>query len=590
MYCGNGGVAGDSGRNLMQPATTADLRGDVNLTRLLWTGDDYTLCLSGSKVSGTGNCTPTPIAVVPTCSTASGLMTLSTTTSGAAIYYTISTLWPGGTYPVTTGSPGTPVTGALTYSAPFAVTNGQVVRAQAVLSGSTPSDVALCPVGSSPSFSAAATPVVTPNGGSYSGSVSLSSTTPGAIIYYTTDGSTPTNASSIYVRAFDVSPSVSNSVTLQAIAYAYGFALSSVQSATFTSSLPSAGTPTFSPTAGTYSSAQSVTISSSTSGSTIYYTTDGSTPTTSSAVYSSAIAVSATETVKAFAAASGYANSPVASAAYTINIPQAATPTLNPGTGTYTSAQSVTISSSTSGSTIYYTTDSSIPTHSSNVYSSAISISSTETIKAIASASGYSDSSIGSAVYTMDIPITQASDNFQRTNGALGSNWDCTGSSDLSIVSDAVENASMPNIETCRWIGAGSGGWTANQYAQVDWNNAGRGPALILRATGSYAAVTLTAYEVVFNSSNTINFNKFVNNSFSTIYTAYPVSIPSGTVTIKFAAVGSVLTVYANGTQVATYTDSSISGAGDLQIGLNSADWGIGVDAQTSWGATTRLK
>ena len=81
---------------------------------------------------------------------------------------------------------------------------------------------------------------------------------------------------------------------------------------------PTCATPTFSPSEGTYSEAQSVTLSCETSGSTIYYTTDGSTPTTNSTVYSGAINVSSTTTIKAIAAASGYENSEVATATYTI--------------------------------------------------------------------------------------------------------------------------------------------------------------------------------------------------------------------------------------------------------------------------------
>jgi len=79
-----------------------------------------------------------------------------------------------------------------------------------------------------------------------------------------------------------------------------------------------AATPTFSPVAGSYGSAQKVTISDTTSGATIYYTTNGTTPTTSSSVYSSPITVSATETVEAIAVETGYGNSAVGSAAYTI--------------------------------------------------------------------------------------------------------------------------------------------------------------------------------------------------------------------------------------------------------------------------------
>ena len=81
---------------------------------------------------------------------------------------------------------------------------------------------------------------------------------------------------------------------------------------------PTCATPTFSVAAGQYLSAQSVTLSCTTENSTIYYTTDGNDPTTSSSVYSSAIAVNADMTIKAIAAASGYDNSSVASASYII--------------------------------------------------------------------------------------------------------------------------------------------------------------------------------------------------------------------------------------------------------------------------------
>lgn len=79
-------------------------------------------------------------------------------------------------------------------------------------------------------------------------------------------------------------------------------------------------TPTFSPAAGTYNTTQSVEISCSTAGATIYYTTDGTDPTTSSSVYSSAINVASSQTIKAIAAKEDMTNSAVASATYTINI------------------------------------------------------------------------------------------------------------------------------------------------------------------------------------------------------------------------------------------------------------------------------
>jgi len=83
-------------------------------------------------------------------------------------------------------------------------------------------------------------------------------------------------------------------------------------------SSPKAATPVFSPVAGTYDSPQSVTITDATTGATVYYTTNGKTPTTSSAKYTAAIKVSVTETIEAIAVATGYTNSAVASAEYTI--------------------------------------------------------------------------------------------------------------------------------------------------------------------------------------------------------------------------------------------------------------------------------
>ena len=83
------------------------------------------------------------------------------------------------------------------------------------------------------------------------------------------------------------------------------------------SSTPTCATPTFLPAAGSYEGTQNVTISS-TEGATIYYTTDGSDPSASSSVYSSPIAVSASQTIKAYAVKADYEDSEVAEAAYVI--------------------------------------------------------------------------------------------------------------------------------------------------------------------------------------------------------------------------------------------------------------------------------
>ncbi len=183
---------------------------------------------------------------------------------------------------------------------------------------------------------------------------------------------------------------------------------------------PVAATPTFSPVAGSYPVAQSVSLTDTTAGAILYYTSDGSTPTTASAVYSSPIVASATETVRAIAVAPGYASSAVGSATYTISAQAAATPIFSPVAGSYPVAQSVSLTDTTTGAILYYTTDGSTPTTASAVYSSPIVVSATETVKAIAVVQGYGTSAVGSATYTIGAqppPVVNYSSGFASAAG-----------------------------------------------------------------------------------------------------------------------------------------------------------------------------
>jgi uncharacterized protein YidB (DUF937 family) len=168
---------------------------------------------------------------------------------------------------------------------------------------------------------------------------------------------------------------------------------------------PSAATPTFSPGAGTYTGPQSVTISEATPSATVFYTANGTTPTTASTMYTGPITVNSSQTLQAVAVASGLTNSGVGSATY--NIQQsgggtAATPTFAPAAGTYTGAQSVTITDATSGARIYYTTNGTTPTTASAVYTGPLSVSASETLEAIAAASGQTASAVATAAYTIN--------------------------------------------------------------------------------------------------------------------------------------------------------------------------------------------
>jgi hypothetical protein len=114
--------------------------------------------------------------------------------------------------------------------------------------------------------------------------------------------------------------------TIEATAVASGSSQSAIVTATYVVAQAVTAAPTFNPAGGTYTTTQSVSLNDSTAGAVIYYTTDGTTPTTSSTVYSTPIAVTASGTVNAIALAPNTQASSVATAAYMI---QSAGTTIN---------------------------------------------------------------------------------------------------------------------------------------------------------------------------------------------------------------------------------------------------------------------
>jgi hypothetical protein len=221
--------------------------------------------------------------------------------------------------------------------------------------------------------------------------VTISDATARATIYFTTNGNTPTTNSTKYTGPIKVSATE----TLEAMAVAAGYLNSAVATAKYTLV---AATPSFSPAAGTFNAAPTVAISSATPGAIIYYTANGTTPTTNSTKYIGPIKVSATETLEAIAAATGYSNSAVATAKYTL---VAATPTFSPARGTFNAPQTAAISSTTPGATVYYTTNGTTPTTNSTKYTGPIKVAMTQTLEAIAVETGYSSSTVATAKYTL---------------------------------------------------------------------------------------------------------------------------------------------------------------------------------------------
>ena len=99
--------------------------------------------------------------------------------------------------------------------------------------------------------------------------------------------------------------------------------------------------------------------------------------------------------------------------------PTCSAPTFSPAAGIFTGSQSVTLTSSTDGATIYYTTDGTDPTESSTLYTAPITVSETTTIKAIAVKGGMDNSAVASATYTITQPSTIAEVREQATGSVF---------------------------------------------------------------------------------------------------------------------------------------------------------------------------
>ena len=163
---------------------------------------------------------------------------------------------------------------------------------------------------------------------------------------------------------------------------------------------PIAGAPVFSPNGGNFGGTLNVTLSSATASANIYYTLDGTTPTPASTLYTEPIAITTSTTIRAIASGDGFIQSPVSSASFT-SLGQ--TPPVNfvPGSGTYTTAQTVSLSDTDSNATIYYTTNGSTPTASSSPYTGPIAVPASMTIRAVAIDPVLQNSSVATAPYVI---------------------------------------------------------------------------------------------------------------------------------------------------------------------------------------------
>ena len=260
-----------------------------------------------------------------------------------------------------------------------------------------------------------APPVISPNGGNYSGSVSVTmqTATTGASIYYTTDGSPPTQSSTLYAGPL----TLTSSAIVKAKAFATGLNASSEASASFTVSQPfnfsisntgdrsvNAGSSVTTSISAGLSSGITQSVSFSVSGLPMGATASFSAGSCSPSC-STVLTMSTTGSTPGgnFAiTVMGAGGGVTKTTTFTLTIVLAvATPTISPNGGSFTGSVSATLQTATSGASIYYTTNGSTPTQASTLYTGAMTLTSSAVVKAKGFKSGYTPSSEASASFAL---------------------------------------------------------------------------------------------------------------------------------------------------------------------------------------------
>jgi hypothetical protein len=341
----------------------------------------------------------TPSFSPNSCNQGPSCTVTATSTTGSTIWYTTD-----GTTP-TVGGGGTTssVASGSTISISSTTTAVKGVAAKTNYSNSSEGDSGTYTING-----AVATCTFSPVAGAYDPAQTVSiintnHTLSGFQIYYTTNGDTPDNTKFAYTYGTTIP--ISASCTLKAIAYATNYSNSAVTSAAYTITYTISGNVGLT---GSLATSTSVgwTGNNSTSGS-VTPASDGSYSITG---LLSTVTYTITPVKGTYSFTPAYHEETISAADVTgdnfsATYLQVATTTFSPVAGTYTSAQTVTFNntnSSLSGFHMYWNTTGS-PTTGSTLYTGPITVSATETVYVLAVATGYANSAVGSAAYTIGL-------------------------------------------------------------------------------------------------------------------------------------------------------------------------------------------
>ena len=326
-------------------------------------------------------------------------VSITTLTSGASIYFTLDGKTPG--------------ISSRKYISPITISSTTLIKAIAIKSDSIDSDISSATFEISLPAAKTAKPVFFPAEDTFNETteIKILCATEGAAIYYTQNGELPSISSQKYEKPL----LISSSVTIKAIAVKESMRDSDIASASYTINISGpqvrVSKPSFSPGPNTFISTCEVKIRCITEGAEIYYTLDSSAPSKENGIKyedGGIIKISSTTLLKAIATRSGLLNSLITEGTYEIIIPvQIAEPTFKPAAGTYNSTREISITCSTEGADIYYTTDGTNPTPYSLKYAGPIVVDKNMTIKAFAIKNGMLSSRAASSDYIINFDMAR---------------------------------------------------------------------------------------------------------------------------------------------------------------------------------------
>ncbi len=327
------------------------------------------------------------------------MVIINCNTSDSVIFYTID-----GTEPDNTSN---------IYSEPLEISEDTYLKVIAEKSGMKGSSIAESKINFKVSE-----PIFSVKEGSYKNgfTLELSNVYKDAIIYYTTDYSTPSDLSTLYEEPI----LIHKDTVIKARVFYSKWEPSEICEAYY--NITTVTSPYTNINPGVYNASFSTYLLCREKDSVIYYTTDGSEPDINSSKISPVnptVSITGNTVLKTFSVKEGMDNSPVVQYDFIL---QSEKPKINIAGGEYNNPQTIYLSTSTPKGVIYYTLDGSVPTAASVLYSGPLKIESDTSIKAVVIKENWDNSEILEEKFVFrvkDLSINYKSDYYTQAINIL---------------------------------------------------------------------------------------------------------------------------------------------------------------------------